>query len=74
MTRRADPESVEQDEKIAAKLDLNITDNQRASLTYIRNTGTQQFQQNAFLNARSHSACSPTAMSWRKKSIPACSS
>jgi hypothetical protein len=43
--------AVEQDEKIAAKLDLNISDNQRASLTYIRNTGTQQFQQNAFLNA-----------------------
>ncbi len=40
--------AVEQDEKIAVKLDLNITDNQRASLTYIRNTGTQQFQQNTF--------------------------
>ena len=41
--------AVEQDQKIVAKLDANITDNHRASLTYIRNEGTQQFQQNTFL-------------------------
>jgi hypothetical protein len=40
--------AVEEDEKIAVKLDVNITEGHRASLTYIRNTGTQQFQQNAF--------------------------
>lgn len=37
--------AVEQDEKITGKIDFNITDGQRASLTYIRNTGTQQFDQ-----------------------------
>jgi hypothetical protein len=41
--------AVEQDEKYIAKLDLNINDNHRASLTYIRNVGTQQFQQNTFI-------------------------
>ena len=40
--------AVEEDEKIVAKLDWNITDTQRASFTYMRNTGTQQFQQNTF--------------------------
>lgn len=45
----------ETDEKIIAKLDLNISDNHRASLTYIRNFGTQQFQQNT-----STSPTSPT--------------
>lgn len=40
----------EQDEKFTAKLDFNITDNQRASLTYIRNKGTQQFNQNTSTN------------------------
>lgn len=43
--------AVEQDEKYIAKLDLNITDDHRASLTFIRNVGTQQFQQNTFLTA-----------------------
>jgi outer membrane receptor for ferrienterochelin and colicin len=43
--------AVEEDEKIAAKLDWNITDTQRASFTYIRNVGTQQFQQNTFTTA-----------------------
>ncbi len=38
----------EQDDKYIAKIDLNINDNHRASLTYIRNVGTQQFQQNTF--------------------------
>lgn len=38
----------EQDEKYVAKLDLNLSDSHRASLTYIRNVGTQQFQQNTF--------------------------
>lgn len=38
----------EQDEKFIAKLDLNINDDHRASLTFIRNVGTQQFQQNTF--------------------------
>ncbi|MGN7931311.1 TonB-dependent receptor [Sphingopyxis sp. 22461] len=43
------PNATEEDEKIIGKLDWNISDTQRASLTYIRNVGTQQFQQNTFL-------------------------
>lgn len=39
----------EEDEKIVAKLDWNISDAHRASVTYIRNVGTNQFQQNTFL-------------------------
>lgn len=38
----------EEDDKYIAKLDWNVSDNHRASLTYIRNVGTQQFQQNTF--------------------------
>lgn len=38
----------ETDEKYIAKIDLNINDDHRASFTYIRNQGTQQFQQNTF--------------------------
>jgi hypothetical protein len=45
------PNAVEEDEKIIGKLDWNISDTQRASLTYIRNIGTQQFQQNTFLTS-----------------------
>ena len=41
----------ETDEKFVAKLDWNISDDHRASLTYIRNVGTQQFQQNTFTTA-----------------------
>ncbi|HEX8655320.1 MAG TPA: TonB-dependent receptor [Allosphingosinicella sp.] len=41
----------EQDDKYIAKLDANLSDNHRASFTYIRNVGTQQFQQNTFLTA-----------------------
>ncbi|CAH0498188.1 TonB-dependent receptor [Novosphingobium sp. CECT 9465] len=41
----------EEDEKIVGKLDWNISDQHRASLTYIRNVGTNQFQQNTFLTA-----------------------
>jgi hypothetical protein len=41
----------ETDEKMVAKLDWNVTDDHRASLTYIRNVGTQQFQQNTFTTA-----------------------
>lgn len=41
----------EEDEKIVGKLDWNISDDQRLSLTYIRNVGTNQFQQNNFLTA-----------------------
>lgn len=41
--------AVEEDEKFVAKLDWNVNDDHRASLTYIRNVGTQQFQQNTFL-------------------------
>ncbi len=41
----------EEDEKIVGKLDWNINDNHRAALTYIRNVGTNQFQQNTFLTA-----------------------
>ncbi len=36
----------EQDEKLVVKLDANLSDDHRASLTYIRNVGNQQFQQN----------------------------
>jgi outer membrane receptor for ferrienterochelin and colicin len=41
--------AVEEDEKVAVKLDLNVTDDHRASFTYVRNVGTQQFQQNTFV-------------------------
>lgn len=46
---------VEEDEKIVAKLDWNISDNHRASLTYVRNVGTQANQRNT-----STSTSSPT--------------
>jgi hypothetical protein len=36
----------ETDEKYTIKIDANISDNHRASLTYIHNTGTNQFTQN----------------------------
>ncbi len=36
----------EEDEKFVAKLDWNVTENQRASLTYIRNVGNQANQRN----------------------------
>lgn len=39
---------IEEDEKFIGKLDWNITDGHRASLTYIRNKGNRQFQQNTF--------------------------
>lgn len=39
----------EDDEKFVAKIDANLSDNHRAVLTYIRNVGTNQFQQNTFL-------------------------
>jgi hypothetical protein len=41
--------AVEEDEKMIAKLDWNISDNHRAAFTYIRNVGTQQFRRNTFL-------------------------
>jgi outer membrane receptor for ferrienterochelin and colicin len=41
----------EEDEKIVGKLDWNISDDHRASVTYIRNVGTNQFQQNNFLTS-----------------------
>ena len=41
----------EGDEKIVAKLDWNLSDSQRASMTYIRNVGTNQFQQGTFLTS-----------------------
>lgn len=40
--------AVEQDEKIVGKIDWNVTDDHRVALTYVRNVGTQQFQQNTF--------------------------
>lgn len=40
--------AVEGDRKVVLKLDANVTDNQRASITYINNYGTNQFQQNTF--------------------------
>jgi hypothetical protein len=43
----------ETDEKFIAKIDLNINDNHRASLTYTRNFGTQQFQQNTSISPTS---------------------
>lgn len=43
--------AVEQDEKWIAKIDWNINPDHRASFTYIRNVGTQQFQQNTFTTA-----------------------
>lgn len=43
----------ETDEKIIVKLDLNVSDDHRASFTYIRNVGTQQFQQNTSTSATS---------------------
>ena len=36
----------EDDEKITAKLDANLDDDNRVSLTYIRNVGSNQFSQN----------------------------
>ena len=41
----------EGDEKIVTKLDWNLSDSQRASMTYIRNVGTNQFQQGTFLTS-----------------------
>lgn len=41
----------EGDEKIVAKIDANFSDTQRASVTYIRNVGSNQFQQGTFLTA-----------------------
>jgi hypothetical protein len=38
--------ATEKDEKLTAKIDWNITDDHRASLTYIRNVGNQQITQN----------------------------
>ena len=40
--------AVEQDEKYVVKLDANVTDRHRASITFIHNNGTNQFQQNTF--------------------------
>ena len=40
--------AVENDEKYVVKLDANVTDNQRASVTFIHNNGTNQFQQDTF--------------------------
>jgi outer membrane receptor for ferrienterochelin and colicin len=50
-TQGLSPNAVEEDEKLIAKLDWNVTDDHRAALTYIRNKGNQQFQQNTFLTA-----------------------
>lgn len=41
----------EADEKIVGKLDWNVNDDHRASLTYIRNVGSNQFQQSTFLTS-----------------------
>jgi hypothetical protein len=38
--------ATEKDEKLTAKIDWNVTDDHRASLTYIRNIGNQQIAQN----------------------------
>jgi len=44
--------AVENDEKYVVKLDANVTDNQRASITFIHNNGTNQFQQNTFTDTQ----------------------
>lgn len=41
----------EQDEKFVARLDWNVTDDHRASLTYIRNVGNQANQRNTSTSA-----------------------
>ena len=46
---------VEQDEKFVGRLDWNISDSQRASLTYIRNVGTRANQRNTSTSATSPS-------------------
>jgi hypothetical protein len=48
-------DSPEEDEKFVAKLDWNVNDDHRASLTYIRNVGNQSNQRNT-----STSATAPT--------------
>lgn len=45
--------SQEQDEKIVGKLDWNVNDNQRVALTFIRNEGTNVFQQNTSISTTS---------------------
>lgn len=42
--------ATEQDEKFIGKLDWNINNDHRAALTYIRNIGNQQFQQNTSIS------------------------
>ena len=44
---------IESDEKWVGKLDWNVTDDQRVSITYIRNVGTQANQRNTFTTASS---------------------
>lgn len=44
-----EPNQDEEDEKIIAKVDWNISDSHRAAATFIRNLGTYQVQQNTFL-------------------------
>ncbi len=43
----------EQDEKVTAKLDWNADDDNRVSLTYIRNVGSNQFSQNMGVSSTS---------------------
>ena len=43
------PNQPERDEKVIAKLDWNASDDHRVALTYIRNKGSYQVQQNTFL-------------------------
>lgn len=45
--------ATERDDKFVGKLDWNISETQRASLTYIRNVGTNQFQQNTSVSVTS---------------------
>jgi Carboxypeptidase regulatory-like domain/TonB-dependent Receptor Plug Domain len=47
--------AIEEDEKMIAKLDWNATDDHRVALTFIRNVGNQQFQQNTFTTVNSPS-------------------
>lgn len=45
--------SKEQDEKFVGKLDWNVSDNHRLALTFIRNEGTNVFQQNTSISSTS---------------------
>lgn len=65
--------SQDSDDRLAARLDANLSDTQRASLTYLYTKDSIRLGQNASVTAPSP-ASSPTAMSAATACIPACSS